>query len=341
MPLVRSITAAQWATLSQITVIETNDLRDFVGAGTYRFIRDDENSAVVPTLTAGTIDQATPVVGDTLTVSGGNERAGATYQWEVDTGGGFVDVSGATSATLDTTGEPTGDYRLGVTDGSNVQGEVFTPAVTLAAAPAALVRTYVGNDATKVGDGVATSFTYTALPVGGAGETFFVLETNGRNPNSITVDGVAVDVADIYDSGGAGGTTPTIFHATKASGTTSDVVITFGSAPDSGNGIRLHSYRVENFTGVRDSAAFNNTTATAVTVDVATGGVAIAGAGERGGGVALSFVAGVTADAGLFDVNSADEAMPGSASGLSANATYSVEIAAAGTARSLVVVSLE
>jgi hypothetical protein len=86
----------------------------------------------VPTLTAGTIEQSTPQVGDTLTVSGSNAPAGSTYLWQVDTGGGFGAAGGTNNAaSYDTTGRPAGDYRRGVS--TPAQSVVYTSAVAVAA----------------------------------------------------------------------------------------------------------------------------------------------------------------------------------------------------------------
>lgn len=119
------------------------------GSG-YRMYRVDDgtDSFSVSALTAGSIDQATPTVGTTLTVTPGNETASATYQWQK----GGVDISGATSASFDTTSEGVGDYRRGVTDG--VQGPVYTSAVTVGAAATAPSQmgapTLVVNSATQI-----------------------------------------------------------------------------------------------------------------------------------------------------------------------------------------------
>lgn len=126
------IDAATWASLPEIDVTNGEDLFPQLAAGTYRPVLSGVDSAVIPALTAGAIVQATPTVGDTLTVSGSNATGSATFQWQRDTGGGQADISGATSATYDTTGQPEGDYRRGVSDG--VQGPVYTAAVTLGAA---------------------------------------------------------------------------------------------------------------------------------------------------------------------------------------------------------------
>lgn len=126
------IDAATWAALPEIDVTNSEDLFPQLGAGTFRPVLSGVASVVIPALTAGSIVEVSPTVGDTLTVSGSNATGTATFQWQVDTGGGYGNVSGATSATLDTTGEPAGDYRRGVTDG--VQGPVYTAGVTVAAA---------------------------------------------------------------------------------------------------------------------------------------------------------------------------------------------------------------
>jgi len=107
------------------------DLMLTQAAGTYRakvMSAEEATDIVVPTLTAGTIVQTTPDIGDTLTVTGSNAPSGATFLWEVDTGGGFGAAGGTNNAaSYDTTGQPAGDYRRGVSTAG--QSMVYTPAV--------------------------------------------------------------------------------------------------------------------------------------------------------------------------------------------------------------------
>jgi len=113
------------------------DLMLTQAAGTYRaraMSSEEATNIVVPTLTAGTIVQTSPDIGDTLTVTGSNAPAGATFLWQVDTGGGFGAAGGTNNAaTYDTTGRPAGDYRRGVSTAG--QSMVYTPAVAVGAAP--------------------------------------------------------------------------------------------------------------------------------------------------------------------------------------------------------------
>jgi hypothetical protein len=127
MPNARFIPAADWTAAPEVDVVDGENLFPQVPAGTYYPILSSTTSIVVPQLTAGTIDNVSPTEGDTLTVTPGNETGTATYQWQKD----GVDITGATSASFDTTGEGTGDYRRGVSDG--VQGPVYTDAVTVGA----------------------------------------------------------------------------------------------------------------------------------------------------------------------------------------------------------------
>jgi hypothetical protein len=84
----------------------------------------------VSALNAGTIEQATPEVGDTLTVSGSNVPSDGTILWQVDTGSGFGAAGGTNNAaSYDTTGQPAGDYRRGVS--TPAQAMVYTAAVEL------------------------------------------------------------------------------------------------------------------------------------------------------------------------------------------------------------------
>lgn len=102
----------------QISVEET--VTGFSGAST---------NTSAPALTAGTVAQTSPMMGDILVVSGSNASALATFQWQLN----GANIIGATEATYDTTGQVPGDYRRGVSDGA--QGPIYTAAVTVAAAP--------------------------------------------------------------------------------------------------------------------------------------------------------------------------------------------------------------
>jgi hypothetical protein len=124
---------------SALTYVEGDlplDLMLTQAAGTYRakvMSAEEATDIVVPTLTAGTIVQTTPTIGDTLTVTGSNAPAGATFLWQVDTGGGFGSAGGTNNAaSYDTTGRPAGDYRRGVSTAG--QSMVYTPAVAVGAA---------------------------------------------------------------------------------------------------------------------------------------------------------------------------------------------------------------
>jgi hypothetical protein len=124
---------------SALTYVEGDlplDLMLTQAAGTYRaraMSAEEATNIVVPTLTAGTIVQTTPDIGDTLTVTGSNAPTGATFLWQVDTGGGFGAAGGTNNAaTYDTTGRPAGDYRRGVSTAG--QSMVYTPAVAVGAA---------------------------------------------------------------------------------------------------------------------------------------------------------------------------------------------------------------
>lgn len=88
----------------------------------------------VPALTAGSIVQTSPTVGDTLTVTGSNAGAGATFLWQIDNGGTWEAAGGTNNAaSYDTTGRPAGSYRRQVSWGDK-QTPVATAGVTVAAA---------------------------------------------------------------------------------------------------------------------------------------------------------------------------------------------------------------
>ena len=109
-----------------------------LGAGDHMILRADAPlELTVPALTAGTIVQTDPTIGDTLTRTGSNASPSATFNWQI----GGVDFDPAvTTENIDTTGRAAGSYTGGVADG--VQPMVYTPAVTVGAAataPAAFV----------------------------------------------------------------------------------------------------------------------------------------------------------------------------------------------------------
>lgn len=139
MVAVKRITAAEWAALTDDDVIETEDLYASLGAGTYRIVRADLASVTIPALTAGAIDQVSPNIGDTLTVSGAVVGSTPVYRWQKSATNAFAgeetDIAGATGASLDTSSGVTADdyVRRGVQD-EGPQAEVFTASVQVAAA---------------------------------------------------------------------------------------------------------------------------------------------------------------------------------------------------------------
>lgn len=134
MTLVKVIDATTFAALPEIDILAGDNLQPLLGADTYRLIRSDETSVSVAALVAGTIDQAGPEIGDTLTVSGSNESTDPSYQWQKSADGstGITDLSGEIAADYDTTAFTATEYvRRGVSDG--VQGPVYTPFVQVSA----------------------------------------------------------------------------------------------------------------------------------------------------------------------------------------------------------------
>lgn len=145
-------------------------------AGTYDTDIDGTLGTVtVPVLTSGSIAQASPVLGDVLTVSGSNASGDATFQWQESADGstGWADISGATSESIDTSSGVTGDYfvRRGVSDG--LQGPIYTSGVEVAAS-AAVVPTFTriasGSDGNNVNPGNAgplfSGIDLSAIPTG-------------------------------------------------------------------------------------------------------------------------------------------------------------------------------
>lgn len=295
-----------------------------MAAGVHDILIDGVASTItVPAPAAGTIAEVSPTIGDTLTVTGSNETdvdpSLVTYLWEVDTGGGFGAAGGTNNAaTYDTTGQPAGDYRRTMTIGD--LSAVSTPGKTVAAG---MTLTYVGSNTSKTGDGVATSFTYTAEPIGGAGEIFVVFQNAVRRVTSMTIGGTAATLYKSHDANSD--VTLCIGHATVPSGTTATIVVNLEFAQPSGDIPRLSIYRVEGFSAVRDSAGsqVDAVASLSYTLDVAGGGAVIGAVGKYGGNLVTGYT-GITVDAALFDVDNADEAAVGSATGLSANAAYAV-----------------
>ncbi|MEM6834883.1 MAG: hypothetical protein AAF562_14820, partial [Pseudomonadota bacterium] len=145
---------------------------------------DTLGGGTVPVLTAGTISNSTPNIGDELEVTGSNASANATFQWQQSANGstGWSNISGATSATLDTSsGVADGSFvRRGVSDG--VQGPVYTAAVQVTLlivptftrvaeytentqynSPGTLTFASVDLSSIPVGDEVMVTLTWTAL----------------------------------------------------------------------------------------------------------------------------------------------------------------------------------
>jgi len=198
-----------------------------LAAGTYDYDIDGTPGTVtIPTLTSGSIDQSSPTVGDTLTVSGSNASASATYQWEVDTGSGFVAVSGATSASLDTTGEPAGDYRRVVTDGVQT---ATTTAVTVAAAAG-----FTETGVTSVNG--STYLTAGSTVADAPGYLFFASVENAPDDRQHLIGVNGANTGFMTDFGGGDGlVTPRVPIVTKPSG-----AVTPLSAFDYSTSERLH-----------------------------------------------------------------------------------------------------
>jgi hypothetical protein len=140
----------------------------------------------VPTLTAGTIVQTSPVaVGTTLTVTGSNAPAGvATYQWQADS----VNISGATGATYTVVAGDSGKaIRRTVTVGDK-QTPVSTPTVTVGASLPVDVSYIKGQR------GGLSSIPTDFIPA--AGSYLFVTTTNsGTGTYTHTVAGPTITTA--------------------------------------------------------------------------------------------------------------------------------------------------
>lgn len=116
--------------------------------GTYRakvMSAEEPTDIVVPTLTAGTISNVSPVIGATLSVTGSNAPPApvSTFAWQYSANNSTWSPAGGTNnaATYNTTAQPLGWYRRGSWAGT--QGPVFTPSVqvTSASVPVTVLST--------------------------------------------------------------------------------------------------------------------------------------------------------------------------------------------------------
>jgi len=228
------------------------------GAGDYTVVVTDgvqtatSAAVIVPALTAGSIDQATPTVGDTLTVSGSNASQGATYQWQAD----GVDVQGATSASLDTGGLAVGDYTRITTDGGET---ATTAAVTVAAAPVGGIEpTRIDSVARAVGQ----SATFTINTSGyAAGDTLIMFGGGGNIPVTFTVAGSPVTVQHTTDIGSErrGALATYVLQPADISAGSVDVFID----NQGGGTVNYTSWHVDGAVSVVDPSSVNvNTTST-------------------------------------------------------------------------------
>lgn len=181
-------------------------------AGTYPYEIDGSPfSGEVPTLTAGSIDQASPTVGDTLTVTGSNATAGATFQWQQSADGstGWTNIADADGASLDTTGVVTGDYfvRRVTTDGAQTAA---TAAVQVAAAGATL-PTY---NSTLVGTTAGGETWTNGIPAAGSYIVKVGVLNNGTGERNLSLSGPNLTVTKLAEAGdfGQNDSTAAIFH---------------------------------------------------------------------------------------------------------------------------------
>lgn len=243
-----------------------------LGAGDYTVrdvVADTTSTVTVPVLTAGSIVQATPTVGDTLTVTGSNATAKATFQWQDSTDGttGWADIVGATAATLDTTALPAKFYRRGVT--GLTQGPVYTAAVEVAAAAPTDLLTYTG--AAVQGSHAAGIVTSPALAIGAEHENrrvyglMMVNLSSNVNPTSVTIGGVTAALEGnlgIYNQAKA-----FVYSAIVPIGTTAvmaaDFVASGATLGDSvfaaicGNNVLTHAVGTSFANGVSSSGTVN------------------------------------------------------------------------------------
>lgn len=150
MPDVKAYAVGDATALAGLS--EGDSLLPLLAPGEYNLTLSSTATVTVPALTAGSIVETSPSIGDTLTVSGSNATASATFAWEKSATGDFAGeettISGATSASYATNeSDLTADdhVRRVVTDG--VQGPVETAAVQVGAAVTAAINSITGTTA--------------------------------------------------------------------------------------------------------------------------------------------------------------------------------------------------
>jgi len=174
-----------------------------LGAGDYMILRADAPlELTVDALSAGTIVQTDPTIGDTLTRTGSNASPSATFNWQI----GGVDFDPAvTTENIDTTGRAAGSYTGGVADG--VQTMVYTPAVTVGAAASSTQPAVLGTGGVLSGT-VAAGETFTdALPSAGNYFVLIAVLNNGPSAQNIALTAELGTVTDLAGDGQNGGDT--------------------------------------------------------------------------------------------------------------------------------------
>ncbi|MDG4650128.1 hypothetical protein P6F26_16895 [Roseibacterium sp. SDUM158017] len=226
-----------------------------VGAGTYDVydtVAETTVQVTVPTLTAGSIAEASPEIGDTLTVTGSNASARATFQWEQSADGstGWANISGATAATLDTGSGVTDDYyvRRNVSDGA--QGPTPTAAVQVAAAAAPSTFTPAYVDFVDV-PAPAADPTVGSVAIGAADTDRWVVlvvrtiqsSAGASALSSATINAGAATIRmqpNFQSRFGA----VLISNAKVPTGTTCDFSLDWTISPDSGAVVRVDAYTI-------------------------------------------------------------------------------------------------
>ncbi len=145
------------------------------------------SSVVAPTITSQ--PASTSVVAPntaTFTVSATTGGGTLTYQWQRDTGGGFGNVSGATSNSYTTPATTTGDtgssYRCVVT---NSAGSVTSTAATLTVTSAVVAPT-ITTQPSAASVTVPTTATFTVVATTGGGTLTYQWQRNSTNISGAT-----------------------------------------------------------------------------------------------------------------------------------------------------------
>ena len=208
---------------------------------------------------------------------------------------------------------------------SNLVLNTFTTSASLDVA-------FIG-EATLANNGTGTySFPATAIGAAAADrEIYVVVQFYGNlSISQVSFDGGAVVDDDAIQTSGNTSSVG-IARAMVASGSTTDIEVSFSTTPAAG--VKISVFRVTGKSGETAGGTWtisNQGTPQTGTISVAQGGAVIAGASERGSVGDAPVLTGASQVGTAFDTNSEDYATAGLATGLSASASYVVGVSKTG-----------